>query len=74
MKKIIIHPLLQKGNKKLRLYFVSCWLRFHKWKIDEVVPCDLTQNGKIKGSCNMTLYYCKKCGKQKMVASEIAYS
>ena len=74
MKKNIKHQLIKKGNKKLRLHFVSCWLGLHNWQVEETVPCDLTQNGKIKGSCNMTLYYCKKCGKQKLVASEIACS
>lgn len=67
MNKIIEHPFLDKGNKK----FVSCWLGFHKWEIDEVVPCVLRQDGESKGSCNVTLYYCKKCMKQKMTASEI---
>lgn len=72
MNKIIKHPLIKNGNKKLRLHFVRCWLGVHNWQVEETILCDLTQNGKTKGSCNMTLYYCKKCGKQKMVASEIA--
>ena len=72
MKKIIKHQLIKKGNKKLRLNFVRCWLGFHNWQVEETIPCDLTQNGTKKGECNMTLYYCKKCNKQKLVASEIA--
>jgi len=74
MNKIIKHPLIKKGNKKLRLYFVSCWLGLHKWEIEDCKPCTLQQKSKDVGSCNLTLYYCQKCGKQKMVASEIACS
>lgn len=71
MNKIIKHQLIKKGNKKFMLYFVSCWIGLHNWQVEETEPCDLTQDGEVKGSCNMTLYYCKKCGKQKLVASEI---
>lgn len=71
MKKNIKHQFINKGNKKLQLKFLSCWFGIHKWQIEDSVLCDLTQNEENVGTCNMTLYYCKKCGKQKLVASEV---
>jgi len=71
MKKIINHPLIKKGNKKLKLRFFKCWIGLHNWEIEEFEPGILQQKGKDVGTCNIILYYCSKCGKQKLVASEI---
>jgi len=71
MKKQIKHQMMNKGKRKLSLYFVSCWLNIHNWQYVETIGCDLTQNDTKKGECNMTLYRCKKCGKEKLIATEI---
>jgi hypothetical protein len=71
MNKQIKHPMMNKGRRKLSLYFVSCWLNLHSWQNIETAECDLTQGDAKKGECNMTLYRCTKCGKEKLVATEI---
>lgn len=71
MKKHIKHQMINKGRRKLSLYFVSCWLNIHNWQHVETIECDLTQNDIKKGECTMTLSRCKKCGKEKLVATEI---
>jgi hypothetical protein len=71
MKKQIKHPMINKGKRKLSLCFVNCWLNIHSWQNVEAVECDLTQGDTKEGECNITFYRCRKCGREKLVASEI---
>lgn len=71
MKKKIKHHLLNKGRKKVSLYFTKCWLGVHYWENKRVVECDLIHENSKNGECSMTLFFCKKCGKEKLVISEI---
>lgn len=72
MKKIIKHPLIKKGNKKLRLHFVICWFGFHKWKHIESRRYNvISDRDNVKdGEVTLHLFICEKCGKEKLIPSD----